>query len=159
MPIEDVVTKIKTTLQASLPAKLDTIETERGDGIVLDDIAFFSITRLQRDEYFARPALFILGENTPFTIVTIGGNRERAKYRIEMCVVVEDNDEERLQKKLWRYFEGIKRVLSLDRRLGETVHSIEVTDLLTFSNVFKESSTPERTIFLLTEVIEDYQII
>lgn len=158
MPIEDVVTKIKTTLQASLPAKLDTIETERGDGVILDDIAFFSITRLQRDEYFVRPALFILGENTPLTISTIGSNRKRATYRVELLVIVEDSDEERLQKKLWRYHAGIERVLDSDRRLGGTVHSITIIDLLIVGGSFKESATQERTMSLLAEVIEDYVI-
>ncbi|MFQ5834323.1 MAG: hypothetical protein ACE5HR_00155 [bacterium] len=157
--IEDAAIKIRTVLQTNLPAKLDTIDTERGDGIVLDDIAFFSITSYQLNEYFPRPAMFILGENTPFLeISTVGGKRKRMTYIMDLTVVVEDNDEERLQKKLWRYADGVERVLEADRRLGGTVHSIIIKDLLITSRGFTTSSAPTRAISLLAEIQQDYTI-
>ena len=101
--LEDVVLKIKSILQTNLPTKLDTIETQRGDGIVLDDIASFFISRFQKDDAFARPAIFVIGEDTPIIDFRLGTAREiEAKHIIGIILIAEDADDDVLQKKMWR---------------------------------------------------------
>lgn len=155
--LEDVVTNLKTTLQTSLPSKLDTIETERGDGIVLDDIAHFSITGFEKDDYFACPALFVLGEGTPTSIEVMGNNKKRATHTIIVIIIVEDIHEETIYKKLLRYCEAVERIIFNDKRLGNTVHSALITKTAVIEGAkYTTTSSMQRAVGLVIEVIEDY---
>ena len=89
--IEDVLGKLKTTLQTYLPARLDVIDSTRGGGIVLDDIASFHTTEYALDTYLNFPTLFLLGVTTDLKfLLKSSANYRDATHRITGIVIVSD---------------------------------------------------------------------
>lgn len=126
--IEDVVRQIRTRLQQGLPQKLDAIELERGDGVVLDDVRSFLIQRTSVGQNRPRyPSLSILGEFTAGSNALSRRRELRHKISIWVSHRVVGPDTELLQIKLWRYVEAVERLLGADPTLGGKVIDSVIT--------------------------------
>lgn len=119
--IEDVVRQIKTLLQNNLPGKLDTIEAERGDGVVLSDIQSFFMERGHKDSRRRYPNITVSGLETAAGNVMSGRREFRHKVLVEVADRAVSADTDLLQTRLWRYVEAVERVLGTDPTLGGKV--------------------------------------
>lgn len=129
--IEDVVNKIKSILQANLPAKLAAIDTARGGGITLRGVANtdYFVAQIDMAKMVTFPALFILAVNTP--AINMVAQRREFNHVIdikvlERYVAVDSRTTENLQRRLWRYIEAIEDILNSDLTLGGTVINTQI---------------------------------
>lgn len=125
--IEDILRQIRALLQNQLPGKLDQIELERADGVILDDVESFLIQGGQKDGRTKYPSITILGEAT--TATNALSRRRELRHKISLWVTdrVVAPDSELAQTKLWRYVEAIERVLASDPTLGGKVVDLVIT--------------------------------
>jgi hypothetical protein len=115
--LEDIVKQIRALLQNQLPGKLDQIALERADGVTLEDVQSFYISR-QEDGRHKYPSVTILGEITNATNAL--SRRRELRHKVSICIAarVVSPDSELAQTKLWRYMEAIERILASDPTLG-----------------------------------------
>lgn len=118
---EYAVSRIITTLQTSLPAELDLIDTEMGDGLTLEDV--------DNAAYYEFEADASLVEHTRAIIVTVDGSdslgydtitnspgRMKAEHSVTVTFHFKDalNEEPHLTKRrVLRYARAIERVLMI----------------------------------------------
>ena len=103
---EAAVEEIRTLLENQLPAELDAIETEKSDGITLND-----------------PVDYFFGERqtvneTPVVHVVPGSGSLQQSTRfmendlsVSIFVTIKDNRPENLKKKIMRYVKAVQKVL------------------------------------------------
>lgn len=105
--VEKAVTDVKAYLQTNLPAKLDALDTEYADGIMLDDIKAFYIAEQDVPE---TPALFVLASSSN---LTERGHDDRfdPRHRMTVGVMVNEQDTEKLRKRIYRYIRAIIELL------------------------------------------------
>ena len=111
-------------LQNQLPVKLDQIELERADGVIMKDIQSFLIQEDGRHKY---PSVTILGEVTNATNAL--SRRRELRHSIFIWFTHREvaPDSELPQIRLWRYVETIERILALDTTLGGSAIDSVVT--------------------------------
>lgn len=117
--LEDITRQIKAILQNQLPAKLNQIELERADGVILEDVqSFFVQIWPEKAIRLKYPAIAILGLETTAT----NALSRRRELRHEVSVWIMDRvvapDSDLSQTRLLRYVEGMERVLASDPTLG-----------------------------------------
>ncbi len=117
--IEDVVKQVKTFLQTNMPGKLDTIDTERNDGITLDDIQGYFVEREHQDPSYPNITVVSLETSTGNILSSRRELRHRISVEITDRTVSVDTDI--LQKKLWRYVEAVERLVGTDPTLSGNV--------------------------------------
>ncbi len=122
--IEDVVRQIKTLLQNNMASKLDTIEAERGDGVVLDDIQAIFIEQDNRDVTRLYPNVTVSGLETSASNVLSSRRELRHEIMVEIADRAVAADADILQTRLWRYVEAAERILAADPTLtGKVIDS------------------------------------
>ncbi|MFQ5956177.1 MAG: hypothetical protein ACE5KK_00195 [Candidatus Brocadiales bacterium] len=126
--IEDVVRQIKTLLQNNLPGKLDTIEAERGDGVVLDDIQSFLAERGHKDAGRMYPNITVSGLETSASNILSSRRELRHKVLVEIADRAVSVDTDLLQTRLWRYVEAVERVLGSNPALSGKVIDSAIVD-------------------------------
>ena len=105
--VENVIDQIYTILYASIAAKLDTIDTEKDDGIVLDDIVkWYKCQKIKIGRY---PSIEIFPTSSPGENHTAYGVRSEHEISIRISEV--GSDEEELFKRIWRYLRAITEIL------------------------------------------------
>ncbi|MFQ5863159.1 MAG: hypothetical protein ACE5IC_08545 [Candidatus Brocadiales bacterium] len=126
--IEDVVRQIKTLLQNNIPGKLDTIEAEKGDGVVLDDIQVFFVERGHKDAGRKYPNITVSGLETSASNILSSRRELRHKVSVEVADRAVSVDTDLLQTRLWRYVEAVERVLGADTTLSGKVIDSAIVD-------------------------------
>ncbi len=122
--VEDVVRQIKTLLQNNMVSKLDTIETERGDNVVLDDIQAIFVEQGNKDVMHLYPNITVSGLETMASNVLSSRRELRHDIMVEIADRVVGADSDLLQTRLWRYVEAMERVLAADPTLtGKVITS------------------------------------
>lgn len=124
--IETAVDLIITQLKAGLPAALNDIRVNRGDKLVTMEPP--------RDYYvypkslgYRTPCVFVIGDRIDFLKDQKQANFIDATCRVNISVLVEDKDAERLMRKSYRYQAAVHQVLdqavlqSLDNEAKMTV--------------------------------------
>lgn len=123
--IGNVADKLVTTLRTALPAKLDTLDTEYNDGIVLEDIPTDNFFISERQKLPGFPLLCVIPESTdlnPFS----GEFRYSIEYHnLTLAIALTANeDEDTLKKRALRTIRGVEEVLLSDRTLGGSVDDV-----------------------------------
>ena len=162
--IEDVLGKLKTTLQTYLPARLDVIDSTRGGGIVLDDIASFHTTEYALDTYLNFPTLFLLGVTTDLKfLLKSSANYRDATHRITGIVIVSDVNDSTIETRLWRYAEAIEQILVTHNTLDDTTDRIVEVNVLRYGIAdvkrFTTTNTFIQGIGVVIEVKERYSVV
>ncbi len=122
--VEDVVRQIKTLLQNNMASKLDTIEAERGDGVVLDDIQAIFTERGNKDVMSLYPNITVSGLETMAANVLSSRRELRHEIMVEIADRAVGADTDLLQTRLWHYVEAVERVLAADPTLtGKVIDS------------------------------------
>lgn len=107
--VEALVDAMKTYLNTNLPAKLDALDTEYTDTIVLDDIVNYYVGQRSAESVPEYPACFILATDT--TIGYWNNSTNEATHEVAISVLVLDPDAEVLQRKVYRYARAIWETL------------------------------------------------
>ena len=139
-----VADQVVTTLKASLPAKLDALDTEYGDGMILADIpdANYFISELRKAPGF--PICCVIPDLTnmsPFT----GDQRYNIEYHnLTIAIAITANlGEEDLRRRTIRTIRGISEVLDTEYSLGSTVE-----DTIQISKTYGELQFGEQALLL-----------
>lgn len=117
--IENVVNQIKNFLESNMPGKLDTIETERGDWVTLDDIKAFYVNGGHQDP--EHPNITVSGISTSAS--NLLSNRRELRHRVLVEIIdrAVSIDTALLQIRLWRYVEAVERLVGADPTLSGSV--------------------------------------
>lgn len=107
--VETACDMITAKMQADLPTALVNIGTNRGDfKVTLEPPRDYYI--YPRAQGYRTPAVFVIGDRVDF-LKSKGANHINAAIRINVTVLVEDRDAERLMRKSYRYQAAISQVL------------------------------------------------
>lgn len=112
--VETAVDAIKTKLEADLPAALTDVRINRGDNFVtMEPPRDYYI--FEKAKGYRTPAVFIIGDRIDFLKERRGANHINAAIRVNVTVLVEDKDAERLTTKAYRYQAAMHQVLDQQR--------------------------------------------
>lgn len=117
--IEDVIDQVKTFLQNNMPAKQNTIDTERNDGIILDDIQAFFVERGHQNPGY--PNITVSALETAAGNILSSRRELKHKVLIEVTDRTVSVDTSLLQTRLWRYVEAVERLVGADPTLNGNV--------------------------------------
>lgn len=108
--VETCVRGIEQKLKADLPAALTDIRTNRADNFVTLEPPrdYFVYPKAMG---YRTPVVFIIGDRIDFQKRSTGANHINANVRVNVTVLVEDKDAERLMVKSYRYQAAIHEVL------------------------------------------------
>jgi len=105
--IEGVVDAVKSYLTTDMPAKLNALDSEYDDGIVLDDIKTYYIAEVQAiPEY---PSIFLLGDDVD--ILGEGGNWLKSGNNLDIIIFVGDQNTTDLRRRIYRYVRALIELL------------------------------------------------
>lgn len=108
--VETAVVMIKEKLQADLPAALTDIRVNRDDAFVtMEPPRDYFI--FEKAKGYRTPAVFIIGDRIDFMKERRGANHINAAVRVNITVLVEDKDAERITTKAYRYQAALHQVL------------------------------------------------
>lgn len=161
--LEDVRDKVKTVLQTYLPAQLDVIDTARGGGIVLDDIASFHTTEFALDDFLQLPALLILAVRTNLEhLLRSSANYRDTTHTLNVIIIVSEVQNETLETRLLRYAQAVEQVLVTHNTLDDVSDLIIDTNVLRYGigevKRFSTSQTFVQGMGIVVEVKERYTI-
>lgn len=107
--VESSVMLLKDYLKSNIAAALAAVRAERADPVVSTEPpqSFFIYPRAMG---YKTPAVFVIAEDIDMQLEN-GPNAIMAKSKINISVVVEDRDRERLTIKAWRYQDALHSVL------------------------------------------------
>ena len=106
---EGLVDEVDTYIQANIAAKLSALDTEYGDGITLAVPAAYHIAEKALKSIQTYPVLYILVEATEFDAYT--PDNVDAAHDLVVGVIALDQDDENLQRRLYRYARAVWELL------------------------------------------------
>ena len=118
---ERAVARVIAVLQASLPAELDLIDAEEGDGITLTDVDNAAYFDYEDQRVLVEHALAIVVNHTATSPIDLMSDTNSpgvydAFHDIVVSVSMKDTGNERpstMKKRVERYARGIERVLAI----------------------------------------------
>lgn len=161
--VETTVDLVKAEVKANIANALASIRNDRADSYVTTEppVNFF-IT--EQSIGYRAPSVFFIVEDMDFMIPR-GANHINALVRMNVSVVVEDRNTERLTYKAWRYQASLHSILAQDSLTsadGAVTLKIKVVNA-TFSPLYTNSQKPDteagfyRKEVLLRLEIEHYE--
>jgi len=144
--VETAVDSIVSKLKTDLPTALSGIRQNRGDNLVTMEPPrdYYIYPRAQG---YRTPAVFVIGDRIDFLKAQRQANFISASCRVNISVLVEDKDAERLMRKSYRYQSAVHQVLdqqpliSADNQARMTVVIQNASFSAIYSNV--EPSNPQ----------------
>ena len=108
--VESCVREIQAALKSGIPAALTDIRINRADNLVTLEPPrdYFVYPKAMG---YRTPCVFIIGDSINFQKREAGSNFVNANVRINVTVLVEDKDAERIMMKSYRYQAAIHQVL------------------------------------------------
>lgn len=140
-----VADRIVTQLKNSLPAKLDTLDTEYNDSITLEDIPTDNFFVSERRKLPGFPLVCVIPERT--LVPSDGEFRYDIEYHtltVALAISVNE-DEDTLKKRTLRTMRGIEEVMLDNRTLSGSVDDLvvqskEYLPLLTSGNALLQEA-------------------
>lgn len=138
--MEAAVDAVRDLLRTHMPEKIADLNGRYEDEIVLDvptEGSFFVSEQLTLENY---PSIEVLGSDTPFDIDNV--NTFKASHNIAVaCTVMDDQDVERLRRKVYRYAVGIIEIL---RDQGRDAHHINFgSPAVDYSPAFRQRNSSQ----------------
>jgi hypothetical protein len=128
--IETIIAQLKTILNDSLPAMLDTVNDEFNDNIILPLVYEDNIIPYEKDNIDGRPFILIVASRsreTQLTNAQKSGSQDITHQIYIFCSHI-STSEELLTKIIMRYIEAIKRVIRANPTIGDTCSYCAPTD-------------------------------
>ena len=154
--IEEVIDALKTTFVANLPAMLNTIDAEHGDGITLEDIPTDRIFTYGEQSLPTVPAIVLLAQGSPPDQMISGTNRSPNDFThsIYVICVIDDTNQENLTRRSFRYLDALWRIIKGTPGLGRNqVIDTTITDHA-HSNHYEKSGAYRKDFYLKLSVKE-----
>lgn len=107
--VEGLIDAIKTYLTTNLPAKLDALDTEYPDTIVLEDLVTWYVGQKSIESIQEYPAGFVLANET--SIEYWNNTSSNGMHEITISVIVLDQDPEIMQRRVYRYARAVWETL------------------------------------------------
>lgn len=107
---EGLVDSVNTYLQANLAAKLDAIDTELSDSLVLEDVVAWYTSEKDLASVQGYPSVFILA--TDGQIVGWNASYQNLECDVTIAILVLDQTPEDLKKRVYRYVRAIWEVIT-----------------------------------------------
>lgn len=133
--IEAAVDGVVAYITANSAAKIAAVEARYADGIELADFRRVSVAELA--EVADYPALFVLGIRNQ---MSRGGGFVRVEQELEIAVLVLDQDEETLRRKVYRYGLALVELMIEAEVTADFPFGIEQTMALDFTPIYKPSA-------------------
>jgi len=114
--IESILGYIDTRLQAGMAAKLNVIDTEKGDFVLDDIVNYYQAKKILISNF---PSIEIYPVNSPGS--DKHSNAVECNHTIAIRVSATGDDEETIAKKIYRYQRAITEVIKTDDDLGGNV--------------------------------------
>ena len=141
--VETVVDLIEEKLKAELPAALADIRINRNDNFVTMEAPrdYFIYPRAMA---YRTPAVFLIGDRIDFQKREKGANHINCNIRVNITVVIEDKDAERLTTKAYRYQAALHQVLDQTQltTVDEKQKTVVVISTATFSPLYSNMDDP-----------------
>lgn len=154
--IEEVIDALKTTLVANLATKLDTIDSEHGDTINLEDIPSDRIFTYGEHLLPTVPAVVLLAQGSPPDQM-ISGTAYKPNdftHTIFVICIVGDTNKENLNRKSFRYLDALWRIIKDNPDFGRTqVIDTIITDHA-HSNFYEKGDGYRKDFYLKLNVKE-----
>jgi hypothetical protein len=128
--IETIIAQLKTILNDSLPAMLETVNGEFSDNVTLPLLYEDNIITYEKDNIDGRPFILLIASRsreTQLTMAQTSGSQDITHQIYVFCSHISTN-EELLTKIIMRYVEAIKRVIRDNPTIGGTCNYCEPTD-------------------------------
>ena len=108
--VESACDSIVTKLKADLPTALVNTRANRGDNLVTMEPPrdYFLYPKAQG---YRAPVVFVIGDRIDFLKTQKGANHVNAAIRVNVTILVEDKDADRLVRKSYRYQAAMHQVL------------------------------------------------
>lgn len=124
-----VADRVVAQMQASLPAKLDSLETEYNDGLTLPDVPNARMFVAEKVRLPGTPMLVVMPDRTdavPFS----GESRYDIEYHYLTAAIMDGGniDEDRLKRRCGRYVRAIEEVFIDNRTLSGSVTDVMVVE-------------------------------
>lgn len=120
--IEPLLVKIKTILQNNLPDKLDIIDIEKADFVLIDPIDYFLTQKGHISEY---PTIEIYPLDSPGNDFSYHAVNCRHEIAIKITAIDTENDNIKLTKRIMRYQRAIIEVIKATDNLEDEVDLCE----------------------------------
>jgi hypothetical protein len=158
--MEGTVTPIVDHIKNNVSAALADLRADRPDNIVNTDDPVDYFVYPKAIGYMV-PAVFVLGRTVSF-LQERGQNHINAQVGVQVSIVVEDQDAERLTYKVWRYSDALHSVLdqaeivSLDGKIKNKIKvvSAEFGDSV---QIKSQLESPFRMESMLILEVEHYE--
>ncbi len=145
---EEVENEVKALLESELPARLDEIDADKNDGLVLADPAEYYIGRWHKNHPHKLPAIFIGGS---VSTQEETGLKYKWIHTIDITLELKESDIGLGQKLAKRYGKGIFLVFAAKHQLSQKVISANVRRVdFGFTEATREHSMMIATIEVLT---------
>lgn len=154
--IEEVIDALKTLIVTGLPAMLNTIDAEKADEIILEDIPTDLIFTYGEQSLPTVPAIILLAQGSPPDQMISGTNYSPTDFThsIYVICVVDDTDKEVLTRKSFRYLDALWRIIKATPQLNRAqVIDTLITDHA-HSNHYQKSGAYRKDFFLKLSVKE-----
>ena len=116
---EGLVDAIKAALVAGLPAKLDALDAEYADGIVLADPEAYYVSERELESIHGDAAVAILGDSWAAQPGQYdAGGCINPVHEVRVAVVAFDVDQETLRRRIFRYVRAIFEVIDAEHATG-----------------------------------------
>ena len=140
---EILVDLVEAQIKANIATALTEVKTARNDALVSMEPpqSYFIYSPAYG---YRTPAVFIIADNIDFRL-GLGQNHINAKHKINVAVVIEDKDAERLTIKAYRYQAALNKVLeqvSLSDT-GNTVQYIVKVIRAEYSSLYTNAQKPD----------------
>jgi len=124
-----VADRIVAQIQTSLPAKLDTLETEYNDGLTLPNIPNDRMFVAEKVRLPAVPMLVVIPDRTD-TVPFSGESRYDIEYHYLTAAVMDGGNiaEDRLKRRLSRYVRAIEEVCIDNRTLSGSAEDVMILE-------------------------------
>lgn len=121
--IGNVADKLVAKLRASLPAKLDSLDSEYADGITLEDIPTDNYFISERQKMPGFPLLCVIPERSDPSNAEFRYSIEYHDLTLAIALTANE-DEDTLKRRTLRTIRGVEEVLLDDRTLGGSVDDV-----------------------------------
>lgn len=119
--LETILTQISIIVQAGLAAKLDEIDSEKNDGITLEDVASDNIFITEQGHISEFPAIEIFAQSQVGSDFMSNSVEFNPTIQVRVWSTDNDNDEENVSKRIYRYQRALTEVIKADDDLNGNV--------------------------------------
>lgn len=144
--IETTVTLITEHLQQNFPSAMAGVRSIRPDNVVTTEVppieSYFTYPMARG---FRPPAVFVISDEIDFRNEQSGANFISAQMRVNVSVLVEDQDKAKLTTKAWRYQTALSSMLTETQLLSDetNVKIVCVVRRATFSPIYTNAKNED----------------